>query len=438
MEFTPTVDKAEYGLQENAADIMICSDCVYMASLKKFVQNNGSRVVCNYCKSPGNCVRDSVLSELMREKAYKVLVPTDHLSSYEQGMVFECGSDTPHIFELWEFFEDYSRYACDEFMESFIQDLPSENDETGNTVLYALDDGSLDEINDFDKRWEEFLSSISNQSRFFNRNAKKFLDDLFQVLLNGDNLDQSVINTFNHDIPVYRARVAPDKETLKDIQESPTSHLGPTPSCFASNQRMSPEGISVFYGALDRETCISEIRPLVGDNVVSCEFRVLSEIHLLDLNKLISFEADFDVFHDAYLQHSHAKEFFKELVFQMSRPARRGNTNKYLPTQVVFEYFSVKYGHQIDGVMYSSVQQDQSGECIALFPQSSAVSQSGSSQLPDPNNPFFERDQSTLFLVPDSLRFHRIRGVSYQQQESENDFMFTAGEKILTLVGDRF
>ena len=122
----------------------------------------------------------------------------------------------------------------------------------------------------------------------------------------------------------------------------------------------------------------------------------------------------------------------------MSRPARRGNTNKYLPTQVVFEYFSVKYGHQIDGVMYSSVQQDQSGECIALFPQSSAVSQSGSSQLPDPNNPFFERDQSTLFLVPDSLRFHRIRGVSYQQQESENDFMFTAGEKILTLVGDRF
>ena len=167
-------------------------------------------------------------------------------------------------------------------------------------------------------------------------------------------------------------------------------------------------------------------------------FRVLSEIHLLDLNKLINLEVDFDAFHDAYLQYSHAKEFFKELVFQMSKPARRGNTNKYLPTQVVFEYFSVKYGHQIDGLMYLSVQQDQTGECIALFPQSSAVSQTGDCQLPDSNNPFIEKKQSTLFWVPDSLRFHRIRGVSYQQQEFENDFVFTAGEKLLTLVGDRF
>ena len=105
---------------KNATDIMICSDCVYMASLKKFVQDNGSRVVCNYCKLPEKCVRNSVLSEFMLKKAHKVLVPTDRLSSYEQGMAFECGSDTPHIFELWEFFEDYSGYACDEFMEGFV------------------------------------------------------------------------------------------------------------------------------------------------------------------------------------------------------------------------------------------------------------------------------------------------------------------------------
>ena len=129
------------------------------------------------------------------------------------------------------------------------QALPSEDNEAGNTVLYALDDGSLDELNDFDRQWEEFLSSICNQSRFFNRHAKKFLDDLFQVLSNGDDLDQSVINSFNYDVPVYRARVAPDKRTLKDIQTSPRLSTGANTKLFCIKPTNEPRR---YFGVLWR------------------------------------------------------------------------------------------------------------------------------------------------------------------------------------------
>ena len=99
---------------EDKTNLMICSDCVYQPTLKQFVMNNGGRMVCNYCKQSGLCVQDSKLAEWMLKKAKEALIPTDELSAYEQAMIFECGSDTPAVFELWAFFEETQTFACHE------------------------------------------------------------------------------------------------------------------------------------------------------------------------------------------------------------------------------------------------------------------------------------------------------------------------------------
>jgi hypothetical protein len=408
---------------------MICSDCVNTESLTKFIKVKGFRVKCYFCHTIGICVHDAVLSDFMADAVQKAVVSTDCLTSYEQAMVFECGSDTPDTFALCDYLDGY---ACDEFIESFAQDLPF--DEGG---LYALNDGTLDELNDFGSRWTSYMSSIESQHRFFNSTAKQFLDELFEVLLISDDIDPSLVHSVGYDIPIYRARIAADKETIKKIQSSPMSELGPPPSALASNQRMSPEGISVFYGALNIDVCISEIRPLVGDAVLSGEFRALSQLKLLNLNKLESFNAGIDIFDDGFIKYSHAVSFFKELVFQMSRPAHRGSGNPYLSTQVIFEYLSLKLGGQVDGIMYRSVQQDQAGECIALFPRANTVSESGACELVDSDDPFYEKDENVLFFVPSSIKYHRVRGVSYQQKEYTDDLVFTAGKRVLELIGER-
>ncbi|MBN8431448.1 RES family NAD+ phosphorylase [Microbulbifer salipaludis] len=165
------------------------------------------------------------------------------------------------------------------------------------------------------------------------------MDDLFHILTDDLDLEsKNVIKVIDYQIPLYRARIASSINALKKMQAEPCSELGPTPPQLASDQRMSPSGISVFYGAFNRSTCISEIRPIVGDLAVSAEFRALSKLNLIDLNKLPDCSAVDDIYHDDVLRHSHARSFFKELVFSMSRPARRAESNPYLSTQFIFEY----------------------------------------------------------------------------------------------------
>lgn len=416
---------------------MICQNCVYLPTLKKYVLAQGAMTDCDFCQSHSVCVEDKDLSDFMLEKADNILVPTDCLSSYEQGLIFECSSDDPHIFELWEFFEEFSTWAVEDFMETFFENIPKEHDSSGRSILYALNDGYLDDLNDFENGWEKFLLSINNKNRFFNQQATKFLDDLFAVLIVGSKLDSSIVHVLDNEKSIYRARIAADKSTLKEINSDPVKQLGPTPAHLASNQRMSPEGISVFYGALGRSTCISEIRPLVGDTVISAEFRALTDLKILDLNKLVSLKPNIDVFDDSYVQHAHATAFFKELVFQMSRPARRGVGNPYLSTQVIFEYLSVKFANQVDGIMYRSVQQDQTGECIALFPSASSVRNNSSNESSPGGHLYQQNSQDKLLFVPNSLRYHRVRGVSYHQQEFEDDYVFTANDKMLKLLSFR-
>ena len=62
--------------------------------------------------------------------------------------------------------------------------------------------------------------------------------------------------------------------------------LGPPTSNKAKAGRMNAEGIPVFYGAMEEETCVSEIRPPVGSLVILGRFEILTPIRILDLSAI--------------------------------------------------------------------------------------------------------------------------------------------------------
>ena len=62
--------------------------------------------------------------------------------------------------------------------------------------------------------------------------------------------------------------------------------MGAPDSKIAKSGRMNAHGISVFYGATLPGTCIAEIRPPVGSQVVLGRFEIIREVRLLNFDHL--------------------------------------------------------------------------------------------------------------------------------------------------------
>lgn len=407
---------------------MICTNCVYHNAFKRFVASTGMNSECSYCGKEKICVVDEALDRFLLDKIHEILIPTSELSDYQQAIIFECGSDEVSVFELGDFIEMYVPVVNGTYLEGLLDRLPKDDDENGRPILYALDDGSLEDLNDFERRWAGFINSIQHEKRFFNKLALSLCNDLFDTIIVNDELLPSLIDDLPITQALYRARVAYSVKDIETIGEDPVRQLGAVPAQLATSQRMTPAGVSAFYAAFDRNTCISELRPIVGDSVISGEFRPIKALKLLDLDALKDIQIDDDIFSDRWKVQSHAYAFFPELVFQLTRPSRRHNQHDYLATQIIFEYLSTEFGSQIDGIIYPSIQTNGDSYSVALFPERS-IANNGTVSLE--NAAPFQENSAALFFVPESIRYHRVKGASYNATEEGSSIMLTAGDTVL-------
>lgn len=418
---------------------MICVECVNIESIKKFVSQTGDRAECDFCNKENISVDVETVFEKINERAEDVLRPVEDLSPYEYGMVFEAEADDPHVFDAYEFFETM---LCENAVNKLMDWLPDNYNQTseGHSALFALDDGTL-EGNEFTYKWEQFIEGVNHGYRYFNQGAGRFLDELFETISAEGKLRPEVVKTFDSDEKFYRARLANTNNLIKSIEEQPHKELGPVPKEFAGNQRMTPAGISAMYCALDRSTCLSELRPIVGDTVISAEFKPTSELIFLDLSKLEDLDTrNMDVLSDGYRQHANACEFLKDMVFNLSKPLARQDELGYLSTQVFFEYLRVKYNNEVDGVFFPSVQCDGRGHNVALFPESSSVLSVDSKEevFATPNYDFLNDVKPKLQVVDNSLIFHKIKSVAVESVDEEDSFtLITDANTLRKIYGRR-
>jgi len=408
---------------------MICAACVKLDSLKLFINQNSKAHVCEFCKTSQKCVDKEQLYSYMENQLFEVLTPTDYLSNFEQAMIYECGSDEPPVYTLFDFIQDADDVVAKEVAEEFINWLPAKyhKDERGSEALYVLDDGTL-EYNDYAHEWEKFVKDIHHGRRFFNEKAKDFLDSLLTILDQGGKLYSDVVEVIDCDAQLYRARIVSGKTQIEEVSNDPASQLGPVPEKLASNQRMTPAGISAMYCSLDRNTCLCELRTIVGDTAISGEFRPIKPLKLLNLSSLTS--VDFvvgDYLSVDWRKHTHATEFFKEMVYKLSRPLGRQDELGYLSTQVFFEYLRVKYHKEVDGVQFTSVQTDGKGINIALFPESSVIGKQDEVDQQGDTSPL-GRLVPKLCYVDKSLVFHRIKAVKIDSHDENSSAPYVMDE----------
>jgi hypothetical protein len=264
--------------------------------------------------------------------------------------------------------------------------LAEDGDKEFSDKLLVLYDDSLEEYEGCNKEfeWEHIQKGFKHEFRFFNSNLMDFLNHTFEYLLDDNVVNQSLLTIIKPNTILYRGRSFDSFKLLmkeinkddieieyeqenEDIAKNIRDKFGLVPSSLASDQRMTPFGISALYLSTDKMACVAEIRALVGQYVGIAQFSNRIELKLLNLNKLAEglYPNHLD---ENYLEKLDVYVFFKKLIASVSKPKLESGKFDYLVSQYFFEYLRVKFGDQIHGVLLKSVQLP-TADNIILFPE---------------------------------------------------------------------
>jgi hypothetical protein len=403
---------------------MICTECVIPIPLKKLIAGQGGFGDCQYCQKPGMCLQDETVLEYIKERILESFRTLEELSHIEQHIFFH-GSDKITPSEFWAIVQDDYTVGTDAFVERAINYLEEDLalDEHGETQIWALDDGTLAR-NVYEERWQKFVLDTHHGYRFFNFAAKEFLDSLFDFACHDKKLRPELLTTLKDDQLLFRARKVSERRKCDEFDKFPETALGPAPAAKAGDQRMTPSGISAMYCAFDRETCLSEIRAITGDLVVSGAFTPVTQLKFLDLRMLQEMsKISAHPFDKGYVETCHAHRFLCLLINKLSKPKSSSDTLGYISTQVVFEYLRLRFKGQVSGLIFPSVQTGLVGTNAVLFPESAVIAPKGykiENEDPLGHSDPFSDPIPTLQFRAGSLVWHKIKAVKTQSEDYDD------------------
>lgn len=414
---------------------MICSDCVSPPPLKRLIISNSRMGDCKYCKLDKQCADTSILFDYILDRVDENLATDKDLSSYEEYLVYESGSGEINVASLdivaseWICFstdDDLNSDICDDFL-NFVPEIYLKT-EKGYDVLY-FEDGGVLERNIFEDKWSRFIEDVTHAHRFFNPIAQDFLESIFSFTTSDDGIIKpQCLTEVKTGEMLYRARTVKALNDAKVLQSDPAGQFGPPPKVMAGSQRMTPSGISAMYCGFDRSTCLSEIRAITGDIVVSVAITPKSTMRFLDLRNLARLEGpNLTWLDEGFLTSCHLQSFISSLVKKMSKPKGRNDELSYLSTQVVFEYLRLKFHNQIEGLIFPSVQTGERGSNAVIFPESCLVGgvKDDDHELEIPPEPVnaadpFSEPVERLMYVARSTMFHKITAIETTSTDYDN------------------
>ena len=359
--------------------MLLCKMCIEKKLLPyKYNNNDFELKFCEECQ----CETQYLDYELFKNKLFDVISTNYKFLSdlpYRAGWFYEV-HDEDGVNDYYNFIESL------DLGEVLTEKLAEDWGEKFGDELLVLYDDSLEEYEGCNKEfeWEGIQESFKHEFRFFNTKLKDFLDHTFEYLLDNQNINQSLLNNIPANTILYRGRSFDSlKDLMKEVNEDNLAieveieneiiaknirdKFGLVPSFLASDQRMTPFGISALYLSTDKMACVAEIRALVGQYVGIAEFSNRIELKLLNLNKLAEGLYPHHLDED-YLGKLDVYIFFKKLIASVSKPKLESGKFDYLISQYFFEYLRVKFGDQIQGIFLKSVQLP-TADNIIVFPE---------------------------------------------------------------------
>jgi RES domain-containing protein len=286
------------------------------------------------------------------------------------------------------------------------------------------------------ERWCFVEEDLKHSRRFFSSAAKELFEYLFRDVETRTYWDASekkpmtVVRELPAGSELFRARICHSNEDVKDALKDPYKKVGPPPPVRARAGRMNVDGVAVFYGALDSDTCLAELRPTIGGEAAVIRVRTIRPLRLLDFTRIKDSYRVLSYFQPDFNKQVEKNRFLRHLENLISQPVRPGRESDYLITQTMAEYLAHVHsekndgklfqGELFDGLLFKSVQKT-GGTNVVLFPK-----------------PKGETDNAfPLAYVDDSVTFFRTMTIEYKHDDMRLRLM-EDGEIVQFSDGDEF
>lgn len=345
----------------------VCGDCITEPALRDLIEAYAESPECTFCGREDT----GKIAAPVHVVAERVLEGLQHLyDDANNGLAWEGGfvGDTFTTYELIEEHAELSEVwgRLHDRLTGMLPDIAwSERDPYGPrpSDVYRWS-------------WDEFAETVKHKRRyFFERPVESGRSEkLSAVELLSDVARRAdyygLIKSFPAGQRLYRSRMR------SDIAQRFTkpSEMGSPPASVASQSRMSPAGIPMFYGAERLSTAVLEtVDP--GKHFAVASFYTTKPLKVLDLTEVprVSLFAD-----EEWRFLYHWAEFMSAFIADFKKPVDRDRDAKhfeYVPTQIVTEFFRSPPSDdlpKVDAIRYRSTRND--GICWVVFADQSDVS----------------------------------------------------------------
>jgi hypothetical protein len=396
----------------------VCWNCVEDEFLKRIIQNEGEVQLCAEC---GDDTNAAFTAEELAEKLDPIL--REHYAPGEEVQRF--GLDDEHSWEqegdpLYEIIQEPLKqsFSFDDEIVEFLIDNDGARPQDGEEPFFS------NEINyvpvklrpyRLQDRWNSVEEDLKHRKRFFSSAAKDLFAYLFDDIESRAFWDTtkrravSVIRVLPEGTDLFRARVCDSTDDVKSALTDPFKNVGPPPPTRARAGRMNVDGVAVFYGALESDTCLAELRPALGSETAVITVRATKALRLLDFTRISNSYRILSYFQPDFEEQAERNIFLRRLGRLISQPVRPGREADYLVTQTMAEYLGHVHSQRahgtlpllraepFDGLLYKSAQK-AGGTNVVLFPRPTG----------DAENVF------PVVYVADTARIFRTTAIQYE------------------------
>ena len=383
---------------------IVCWKCFDDTYLRKIVKKDGETLRCSVCHRTRKAFTVERLGELLEPILSEHIKRGRQIGDQEDG--YEQSGD-PLSYWVQEVVGEC--YGLDQEIVEAVMDAEHVDPRDGDAAFF--DDSENYEsvgvsIREYLSEWRSVEKELKGARRFFSSHAKDFFDRLFRDVEKMETWSveekqyESVVRVFPNGSKIYRARKI-DRAQLEPFYKEPLRFVGPPTSPLAG--RMNVEGIVVFYGAMDFETCLAELRPPLGGMTALIAVETTTSLTLLDFTRLEKSWRILSYFQPDFSAEAERNAFLRHLHTIVSQPVVPGRESDYLVTQTLAEYLAHVHKYPLDGILFRSVQR-KDGINVVLFAKSDGDGKTSASRFP-------------LKYVNDSFKVYSTKAIEYTHSE---------------------